>query len=57
MTANVDFDKCEGSGECVEVCPCEVFMFVYGHLQVDEDKCCGCGACQEACPTKAIKVE
>ncbi|MBW1795327.1 MAG: 4Fe-4S binding protein [Deltaproteobacteria bacterium] len=42
----VDTDKCIGCGECVEVCPVEVF-----------ELCLGCESCVEVCEQEAITVE
>lgn len=55
----VDADKCTGDGECVDICPVEVF-----ELQGDKavpidpmDNCLGCESCVEVCESDAITVE
>ncbi len=54
----VDNDKCEGCGECVEVCPVEVFELVDDKsVPVNADECLGCESCVEVCEPGAITVE
>jgi NAD-dependent dihydropyrimidine dehydrogenase PreA subunit len=57
MTALVDLDKCEGTAECVEVCPLDAITVDDGKATVDEDTCGDCGACVDVCPTEAITVD
>lgn len=54
----IDEDKCNGCGECVAVCPSEMFGLRDGKAFVkgEPDDCAGCLSCQEACPTGAITV-
>jgi len=54
----IDKDKCEGCGDCVDVCPSEVFEIVdekSGAVRLDD--CIECCACVEACPHGAIQHE
>ncbi len=54
----VDKDKCVGDGECVDVCPVDVYEMVDGKADpVNEDECLGCESCVEVCETNAITVE
>lgn len=54
----VDKDKCVGCGECVDVCPSEVFELVDGKSEpINADECVECCACVEACPEEAITHE
>ena len=54
----VEASKCDGCGNCVDVCPADVF-------EIDEDKavvvrpddCVECMACLENCPTEAITID
>jgi len=56
ITTEIDHDKCIGAGECVDVCPTEVFELVDGKATAPNiDECIECCACVEACPTQAIK--
>ena len=54
----VNKDKCTGCGECVEVCPCEVFELQDEKSEpVNADECLGCESCIEVCEAGAITVE
>ena len=55
----VDKEKCDGDGECVDVCPVDVFeLGSDGKAEpVNADECIGCESCIEVCPTGAITVE
>jgi ferredoxin len=51
----VDKDKCVGCGECVDVCPSEVYELIDEKSEpVNADECVECCACVEACPEEAI---
>jgi NAD-dependent dihydropyrimidine dehydrogenase PreA subunit len=57
-TVTVDADKCNGCGECVDVCPVEVYELQDGKsVAVNEEECLGCESCVEVCETGAITVE
>ncbi len=55
----VNFEKCTGCGECVSVCPSEVYEGpVNGKTVVaKEDDCIGCRACESGCPEGAIEIQ
>lgn len=59
---NIDTDKCEGCGDCVEVCPVELLELVeedgkqYASFTGNANDCIGCMACEEECPDGAITV-
>ncbi|MHA1792972.1 MAG: 4Fe-4S binding protein [Promethearchaeota archaeon] len=55
---NVDMDKCEGCGSCVDVCPQECYDDVVdGKVVVKSDyECIGCEACANSCPNDAIEI-
>ncbi|HWP97096.1 MAG TPA: mercury methylation ferredoxin HgcB [Syntrophomonadaceae bacterium] len=56
-TLELDSDKCNGCGLCLEVCPHEVFSLQGRVLQIDDrDACMECGACALNCPFDAIHV-
>ncbi len=56
FTIEVDEEKCIGAGECVNVCPVNVYDLVDGKTKANRvDDCIECCACVDACPTKAIK--
>ncbi|MFX0163523.1 MAG: ferredoxin family protein [Candidatus Hodarchaeota archaeon] len=52
----VDYDKCVGHGDCVEVCPEDVYELVNGKTVPSHiDDCSECCKCVDACPTEAIE--
>ncbi|MFX1465365.1 MAG: indolepyruvate ferredoxin oxidoreductase subunit alpha [Promethearchaeota archaeon] len=52
----VDYDKCTGVGDCVDMCPVEIFEVVDGKAVVKNvDECTECCACVTACPNEAIE--
>jgi NAD-dependent dihydropyrimidine dehydrogenase PreA subunit len=54
----VDTDKCTGCGECVDVCPVEVYELQDGKsAPANDDECLGCESCVEVCEHGAITVE
>ncbi|GAB4262408.1 indolepyruvate ferredoxin oxidoreductase subunit alpha [Thermincola ferriacetica] len=58
MGPNINADLCEGCGNCVDVCPADVFVLKDGKAQAEnEDNCLECGACAEECPPQAINLE
>ncbi|MBI5026467.1 MAG: 4Fe-4S binding protein [Nitrospirae bacterium] len=53
----VDKEKCDGKGECVDVCPSGVLKITDGKADpFNVDECVGCMSCVEVCPTGAITV-
>lgn len=54
----VDAEKCVGDGECVDVCPVEVYEMQDGKaVVIAEEECLGCESCIEVCESDAIVVE
>jgi NAD-dependent dihydropyrimidine dehydrogenase PreA subunit len=54
----IDIEKCIGCGECVEVCPTEVYELIdEKSVPVNADECLGCESCIEVCEQDAITVE
>lgn len=54
----IDIEKCVGCGECVEVCPTEVYELIdEKSVPVNADECLGCESCIEVCEQDAITVE
>jgi len=61
VKVNVDHNKCNGDGICVDVCPVNVFEMqdIKGEkksVAVNEEACIVCRACEAQCPTGAIEV-
>ncbi len=55
---NIDADKCTGCGECVDICPVEVYEMVDGKSDpVKAEDCLGCESCIEVCEFDAVSVE
>jgi ferredoxin len=54
MKILVDRDKCNGSGECVKICPRKAISLNDGIAMVDDSKCDFDGICIPACPHGAI---
>ncbi len=53
----VDVEKCNGDGECVDVCPVEVFELKDGKADpVNMEEGLGCESCVEVCEEGAITV-
>ena len=66
FVAQVDPERCEGIGACVEVCCYEDAISLQtvslnGHevqrAVVTPANCAGCGVCVSACPNRAIDVQ
>ena len=46
----IDLYLCKASGECVSVCPAEVYEIIDGKVDADNiSECIECGACQDTC--------
>ncbi len=53
----IDLEKCLGCGECVDICPEEVFELQEEIIvAVNEDDCVGCENCVEVCEEDVITI-
>ena len=52
----INWNMCTHFGECIPVCPENIFDFDYDGLMAysNYEKCVGCGQCSETCPENAI---
>ena len=64
--AQVDTGRCQGTGECVRLCPQEDAIHlgtfstegkIFQRAVVNPANCNGCGVCVSACPNKAIDAQ
>ncbi len=53
----IDSKRCVGGGECVAICPEEIFeLHDEISVAVNEEECVGCESCVEVCEEGAITV-
>jgi len=66
FVANVNLEKCDGTGACVEVCEYEDAIAVETMMMDRKEvkravvipaNCSGCGNCVSACPNRAVDVQ
>jgi len=50
----VDVEKCNGCGQCGEICQYSAIVCVGGQVLVYADLCHACGGCSRVCPEEAI---
>ena len=55
----INEDKCEGDGECVNVCPVELFELKDGKAIIvgSADDCLGCESCTTVCPNGSLTLQ
>jgi NAD-dependent dihydropyrimidine dehydrogenase PreA subunit len=56
MPIIIDIEKCDGCGDCVDVCPTESIRLVQDKAHFYPEDCIDCDACVEACPNEAITM-
>ncbi len=58
VSIEIDNDKCDGCGECIDICPSEVYEIKDNKsVVINLDECIECCSCVEVCPTEAITNE
>ena len=57
MAVNVNLEKCNGCGTCVESCPSEALSLENEKISVDADACVDCGVCVDECPEEALSMD
>ncbi|MEW6113868.1 MAG: ferredoxin family protein [Thermodesulfobacteriota bacterium] len=57
VAIEIDFEKCDGCGLCVDFCPVKVFTMVASRPAIaDLDACYDCRTCVDLCPKQAILI-
>lgn len=57
VTLELDAERCIGCGQCINVCPHQVFAMAGDKVRfANRDGCMECGACALNCPVEALKV-
>lgn len=58
VNIEVNTQTCVGCGECVDICPVDVYKLIDGKSKpVNMDACVECCSCVEVCPTNSINHE
>jgi NAD-dependent dihydropyrimidine dehydrogenase PreA subunit len=53
----LDEQKCKVCGECVGICPVEIYKLEGGKIVVgSSDECSGCQSCVSVCESQAITI-
>jgi NAD-dependent dihydropyrimidine dehydrogenase PreA subunit len=55
--SEIDPDKCNECGICIERCQVHAISYEGGVIVVDRNKCLGCGLCVTGCPINAARLE
>jgi ferredoxin len=53
----LDEDRCQGCGNCAEICPFGALTVEDGRVAIDAHSCMGCGVCVDACPDGALALQ
>ncbi len=55
---SIDHNKCNGCGECVDMCPLEIYVMKNGIPEPQYmEECIACESCLEACEFGAISLQ
>ena len=53
----IDEQKCTACGECVKICPVEIYKLEGDSVSVgNADECSGCQSCVSVCEPQAISI-
>jgi 2-oxoglutarate ferredoxin oxidoreductase subunit delta len=54
----IDFEKCQHCGVCVDVCPLQCFEKKKDKVEITKpNECIGCRSCEVQCPQAALTVK
>lgn len=55
---DIDLAKCDGCGDCVDICPLEIYVMENEKPEARyQEECIACKSCLEACEKGAIRLE
>ena len=63
---SINYDKCNGCGKCVEICPVEALTLVNANrpdkpkmkkAKLVDENCIGCGICKRSCRQGALELQ
>ena len=58
VTLELDAERCIGCGQCINVCPHNVFEMAGDKVRlINRDGCMECGACALNCPVEALESQ
>jgi formate hydrogenlyase subunit 6/NADH:ubiquinone oxidoreductase subunit I len=52
----LDPTRCDGTADCVAICPTGAIRVLASTWQLDAGACIFCGACERSCPRDAIRL-
>jgi NAD-dependent dihydropyrimidine dehydrogenase PreA subunit len=52
----VEPGRCDACGECVNMCPADVFEMAHQAMPVRPVNCMGCRTCEALCKSKAVVI-
>ena len=55
MAVTIDTGKCNGCGNCIDICPVRA-LDIKDQKAIVKEECIDCGACLTQCPQEAISL-